>query len=167
MIAMVSPFGKEIMICQCDVCWHIWLPVTPRVPQRCANRKCHTWVWNRERKSHTGRPDHKTEARKRESKLRPIIDVKTGCHHDLCPCLECLAKIVTVKPKDGRGKTNAGITKLCSATRYHRRVSRRVGVCKDGSDKEQGGAQAGEGVGRGEKPEKPALCPTTPLTLSV
>ena len=95
MQAVISPWGEdgpEVTLNLCDVCGKVWIQETAKEPERCAARNCHTALWNRERRSHRGRPDAKNEQRKRESKLRPISDVE-GRHHALCPCLECLSRI--------------------------------------------------------------------------
>ncbi len=35
----------------CRKCGHRWLPRTPAEPRQCPNRTCHTFTWNRDRRT--------------------------------------------------------------------------------------------------------------------
>jgi hypothetical protein len=98
--AIMRRMGEVTRDCwQCDICGFIWLK-GPRTPDRCGSQKCRSALWNRPRKSVSGRPDKGMV--KVKQRMSPTLDSE-GNHHPLCSCLLCLtATWRDTQPRKGR-----------------------------------------------------------------
>jgi hypothetical protein len=108
--------GRELTINICDICGHPWIQKTEGLSQKCPHRGCNSWTWNREginqrdTQHRAGRPGKREQEVKG---LRPILDIETGRHSALCPCLLCLVDIAQ-EVQDRQAKLySEWIAKVC------------------------------------------------------
>src|SRR5258708_2621706 len=117
-MGIVSIMGsgyKPVLIC--DVCSYWWPQLKPASEYKeCQNRDCRSRRWNdgKDRRCSCGkllsgnqRMHCSGKCKDRAKKLRPKDPpwiTQVGQHHDLCPCLSCLAEIVQPKAKPDRRK---------------------------------------------------------------